>query len=90
MIELTIESLVIFTLAESTGRRAVSKTNKDNIVARKVSMIEDMGDFARGISNWNSPSGNPWNARKLILDNRAGRVYDGSITSDPSPDRMGR
>jgi hypothetical protein len=38
MIEVTIESLLVL-LAISDGRRAVSKTNQVNIVARKVSMI---------------------------------------------------
>jgi hypothetical protein len=38
MIELTIESLLTL-LADSAGRRAASKNNKANTVARKVSMI---------------------------------------------------
>jgi hypothetical protein len=37
MILLTIESLLI--LADSAGRRTASETNKNNTVARKVSMI---------------------------------------------------
>jgi hypothetical protein len=38
MIELTIESLLTL-LADSAGRSAASKTNKNNTVARKVSMV---------------------------------------------------
>jgi hypothetical protein len=42
MIELTLELLtesLLIVVADSAGRRAASKTNKSNTMARKVSMI---------------------------------------------------
>jgi len=43
MIELTVEFLtesLLLVLADSDGRRAASKTNKNNTMRRKVSIIE--------------------------------------------------
>src|SRR5271157_1200224 len=62
MIELTLElptaSLVIV-VAVSTGRRAASKTNKVNTMARKVSMIG--GTLGRrNFPNWTNAGAGSW------------------------------